>query len=340
MTFSDISKAVYRRVKLADVPSSADSTRIQQFINLWYRRILAMPGMDQLRDTTVTFATVASQKKYGLPQALVKIRDIYDLTNQRRVLPRTLDYIRNVDPGLTAISSFVEYWVPLNGWCATQVELAATGVGLWVASSSASDTTQRAYLETTRLGGVIGGTAMSAGTLLTGTTRVQVGTLSDHIEIVKFYVDAVGVGTISVYDAASSGNLLSTIQIGRTSARYYMIQLHPTPGAAVTLSVDCQRAIQDMVQPTEEPLLPEDFHEALMHLGTYEEWLNRDDDRAGKPDPKNSNRGTGEYGRGMDIVRDLRHFVLTSPDEIPVQRGPRGQAQRTSRLGGWFPSGT
>lgn len=329
MTFAQISQAVYRRVKLADTPSSTDSTRIQQFINLWYRELLATPGMDQLRDTTLTFATVNTQKKYGLPQALVKVRDIYDLTNQRRILPRTLDYIRNVDPGLTATSSFVENWVPLNGWGAEAVELTSTGVPLYVVSSSASDTTQKAYVETVRLGGVSGGTAVSAGTAVNGTTRVQIGTLSDHIEVVKFYIDLVGVGAISLYDAAAAGNLLSTIQIGRTSARYYMIQLYPTPGAAVTLSVDCQRSIQDMVQPTEEPLLPEDFHHALVHLATYEEWMNRSDDRA-----------KAEYGRGVKIVGDLRHYVLTSPDEIPVQRGPRGVPQRVSRLGGYYPAGT
>lgn len=329
MTFSDLSKAVYRRVKLADTPSPTDSTRIQQFINLWYREILALPGMDQLRDTTLTFATVAAQKKYGLPQALTKIRDIYDLANQRRVLPRTMDYIRNVDPGLSSTSSTVENWIPLNGWSAEAQELTSTGVGLWAVSSSASDTAQKVYVETTRLGGVTGGTAVAAGTTLTGTTRVAIGSLTDHIEIVKFYVTAVGVGTISLYDAATNGNLLSTIQIGKTSARYYMIQLWPTPGAAVTLSVDCQRSIQDLVQSTEEPLLPEDFHHALIHLATYEEWLNRGDSRA-----------KDEYGRGMKIVGDLRHYILTSPDQIPVQRGPRGTMERISRLGGYYPAGT
>ncbi len=337
MTFSDISKAVYRRVKLADTPSSTDSTRIQQFINLWYREILAMPGMDQLRDTTITFATVATQKKYGLPQALVKIRDVYDLSNQRRVLPRTLDYLRNVDPGLTATSSTVENWIPLNGWGAEAVELTSTGVGLWAVSSSASDTTQRVFVETTRLGGVSGGTAVSAGTLITGTTRVQIGSLTDHVEIVKFYISAAAVGTISLYDAASNGNLLSTIQIGRTSARYYMIQVYPTPGAAITLSVDCQRSIQDMVQATEEPLLPEDYHHILVHLACYEEWLNRDDTRALReynPDPR------GIKGHANILLDNLRHFLLTSPDEIPVQRGPRGTPQRVSRLGGYFPAGS
>lgn len=316
-------------MKFADSPSTVDVTRIQQYLNLWYRELLASPGMDQLRDTTVTFATVNAQKKYGIPQALVKIRDVYDLVNQRLVLPRTLDWLRNTDPGLSATSATIENWIPLNGWGAQAVELTATGVGLWAASSSASDTTQKVYVETTRLGGVSGGTAVSAGTTLTGTTRVQIGTLTDHIEIVKCYVSAVGVGAISLYDAAAAGNLVSTIQIGRTSARYYLIQLYPTPSAVVTLSVDGQRAIQDLVQTTEEPLLPEDFHHALVHLATYEEWLNRGDDRAKL-----------EYARGMKLVGDLRHAVLTSPDAIPVQRGPRGTAQRVSRLGGSYPAGS
>ena len=329
MTFTTLSTAVYRRVKLADSPSATDVTRIQQYINLWYRELLALPGMDQLRDTTLTFATVANQKKYGLPQALTKVRDIYDLTNQRRILPRTLDYIRNVDPGLTAVSSFSENWIPLNGWSAEAVELTSTGVGLWVASSSASDTTQKAYVETTRLTGISGGTAVAAGTTVNGVTRVAIGSLTDHIEIVKFYLNAVGVGTISLYDAAAAGNLVSTIQIGHTSARYYMIQLYPTPSAVTTLSVDCQRAIQDLVQATEEPLLPEDFHHALVHLACYEEWMNRGDDRAKE-----------EYTRGMKIVTDMKHYLLTSPDAIPVQRGPRGVPERISRLGSYFPGGT
>lgn len=337
MTFTQISQAVYRRVKLPDTPSTTDSTRIQQFINQWYRRILAMPGMDQLRDTTVTFATVANQKKYGLPQALVKIRDVYDLTNQRRILPRTLDYIRNVDPGLTAISSFSENWIPLNGWGAEIMELASTGVPLYVASSSPTDTTQRVFVETTRQFGVSGGTAVAAGTLLTGTTRVQIGTNTDHVEIVKFYLDTVAVGAISLYDAAINGNLLSTIFKGRTNARFYMIQLYPTPSAVTTITVDCQRAIQDLVQPTEEPLIPEDFHDVLVHLGTYEEWMNRDDSRALReynPDPR------GTKGVANIILDNLRHYLLTSPDEIPVQRGPRGMPPRTSRLGGYFPAGS
>lgn len=329
MTFQAIQQAVYRRVKLPDSPSAADSTRIKQFINLWYRRLLAMPGMDRFRDTTLTFASVANQKKYGLPQAISRVRDIYDLTNQRRVLPRTMDYLRNVDPGLTATSSFVENWIPLNGWGAELVELTSTGVGLWVVSDNAADTTIKVFVETIRLGGVRAGTAVSGGTLVTGTARAAIGSLTDHIEVVKFYVDVAPAGTLSLMDAAAAGNTLSQITPGRTQARYFMLQLYPTPGAAVTYSVDCQRAIEDLVQATEEPLIHEDYHHALVHLATADEWQNRNDDR-----------WKDERADGMNIVSDMRHAVTTTPDELAVQRGPRGTPQRVSRLGGYFPSST
>src|SRR5206468_1068534 len=144
----------------------------------------------------------------------------------------------------------------------------------------------------------------------------------DHIEVVKFYLDAVGAGTISLYDAAAAGNLLSSITPGRTSARYYMLQLYPTPSAAVTLSVDCQRAIQDLVNPTEEPLLHEDFQMALVHGAAYDEWRTRSDDRA-----------KIERAEMEEVLSDLRQYVLTNPDEIAVQRGPRGSESNPSRLG-------
>lgn len=337
MNFGAIQTAVYRRVKLADSPSATDATRIKQFINLWYRNVLASPGMDRCRDTTLTFATIVNQKKYGLPQAISKVRSIFDLTNQRRIWPRTLDYVRNVDPGLTAVSSYTENWIPLNGWGAEAQELTSTGVPLYVVSDNAGDTTQKVFVETTRLNGVRAGTAVSGGTAVNGTTRVQIGTLSDHIEVVKFYSDIAPTGTLSLYDAASNGNLLSQITPGRTQARYFMIQLYPTPSAAVTLSVDCQRSMEDLVNSTEEPLFHEDFHTLLVHLACYEEWTVRDDSRALRefnPDPR------GPKGTANRIWDSLRQYMDTDPDAIPVQRGARGTPERVSRSGGYFPAGT
>lgn len=329
MNLLALQQAVYRRVKLPDAPSAADVTRITEFLNQRHRTILGMPGMDQFRDGPVlTFATVANQAKYGLPQALSRIRDLYDLTNQRRITRQSLDWLRQTDPGLSAVSSFSEYWVPLPGWGATKVELTATGVPLYVVSDNAGDV-QKAYVETTRLGGVIAGTAVSGGTTVTGLTRAQIGTLSDHIGVTKFYLSAVAVGTVSIYDAAAAGTLLASITPGRTTSRYYMIQLYPTASAAVTISIDAQLKIQDLVTATEEPLLHEDFHMALVHGAACDEWTLRSDDRW-KSEQKAMN----------DLLSDLTQYVQTSPDDIAVQRGPRGTPYNTSRLGSYFPSGT
>lgn len=329
MNFLAISQAVYRRVKLPDIPVAADVTRIQQFINQRYRRLLAKPGMERFRDTTLTFASVANQKKYGLPQALSRVRDIYDLTNQRRVYPQSMDWLRNTDPGLTATSTTTsQYWIPLNGWGAELMEMTSTGTGLWVVSDNALDV-QKAYVETTRLGGVRAGTAVTAGTTVNGLTRVAIGTKTDHIEVVKFYLNTVAVGTVSLYDAATNGNLIASITPGRTQARYFMLQLYPTPGSAITYSVDGQRSLEDLVNDTEEPLFPEDYHDYLVHIACADEWINRNDDRAG-----------GEMAQAKEILSDLRHNVLTTPDELTVQRGRRGGGERMSRLGSNFPAGT
>jgi hypothetical protein len=329
VTFLDIQQAVFRRAKLQDVPSIVDQTRIRQFINQRYRQVLTKPGLDQLRDTTLSFQTVPGQMKYGLPQALASVRDVYDLTNQRRILPRSVDWLRNTDPGLTAISSFCEHWIPIHGWGAELQELTKGGVPLFVASDSAADTTQHAFVETARVGGVRSMTAVAGGTLLAGTTRVPIGTLADHVKIVKFYLDTVPAGNVSLYDAATGGNLLSTITMGRMNARYYMLQLYPTPGASVTITVDGQRMIQDLVNPTEEPLIPEDFQMLLVHGAMYDEWRNRDDSRA-----------NDELAEFQVILADMRHKIMNTPDLIWVQRGDRGTSERISRLGGYFPPQT
>jgi hypothetical protein len=324
MNLLSLQQAVYRRVKLADSPSSADVTRITQFINLWHRRILAAPGMDRLRDTTLTFNTVVGQAQYGLPQALTRIRNLYDLVNQRRILPMAVEELRTLDPGLTAVAATVYRWLPLNGWAATQQILTQTGVPLWAVSSSASDTTQNVYVEAIRLGGVRAG--MVGPTTLNGTTRVQVDSNTDYIDVVKFFANTVPVGVISLYDAQTNGNLLAQITPGRTQARYFMIQLYPSPSAVLTISVDCQRAIEDLTLPQEDPLLPEDYHQVLVHAACYEEWLNRSDDRAEK-----------ELQDTTALIAQMRHYLLTNPDEIPVQRGSRGWGERMSRLGGYYP---
>ena len=64
--------------------------------------MLAIPGMERLRDDTITFASVASQPRYTLPQNVARIKAITDRANMRRIQFLSLDQLRSLDPGQTA----------------------------------------------------------------------------------------------------------------------------------------------------------------------------------------------------------------------------------------------
>lgn len=324
MNLTTIQKRIYRRCGLSDTPATADVTRILDFINEWYRETLSAPGLDSLRETTLTLTTVAGQAQYGLPQAISRVHDpIFDVTNQRCIYEKSLEWLRMVDPGLTATSATVDYWIPFKGWGATAQQLATTGKPLYVVSDSASDGAgTTAHVETVRLGGIRAGDTSVA---MNGVTRAQLGSKSDHIEVTKFWLTVAAVGTVSLYDASSSGNLIAQITPGRTNARYFMLQFYPTVSAALSLSIDCQRTIEDLTLPFEEPLLHEDYHWLLVYGPLSEEMEKRDSDQAEKYEK-----------RARKLISDLRHNLY--PQEIAVQRGPEGQPERVSRLGGWFPA--
>lgn len=324
MNLTTIQKRIYRRCGLADTPATADITRILDFINEWYRETLSAPGMDRLRDTTLSLTTVASQAQYGLPQAISRIHDpIFDVTNQRCIYEKSLAWLRMVDPGLTATSATVDYWIPLRGWGATAQTIAASGKPLYVVSDSASDGVgTTAHVETVRLGGIRAGDTSVA---MNGVTRAQLGAKGDHIEVTKFWLTAAAVGTVSLYDASSSGNIIAQITPGRTNARYFMIQLYPTVSAALSLSIDCQRTIEDLTLPNEEPLMHEDYQWLLVYGALSEEMEKRD-----------STQATKYEKRARKLQSDLRHNLY--PQEIAVQRGPMGSPEAVSRLGGWFPA--
>lgn len=320
MTFNQIELDVFRRLNYADSPASAVKTRIDGFINQRHRRILSMPGLSRLRDDTLPLTTIANTATYAMGPAVSRIKAIFDAaTNQTRLTERTLSWVRTVDPGSNPGTP--EAWIPLSLRQVQTQPSAATG--LWAVSTSASDT-QNVFIETVRTGGY---PHQSSATALTGTTRVQIGTLTDHIEIDKFYVSAAAAGAISLYDAAAQGNELARIPIGGTYGRYLTIRLWPTPSSAWTFSVDYTRELYDMVNATDEPLLPPDFHYLLAVGARIDEYEKLDDDRAVK--------AQGEWDRG---IARLQNYVLNSPDYIIV---PGGASQvKESNLGSWYPAGS
>jgi hypothetical protein len=295
--------------------------RIRRSINDWHRRALTIPGLTRLRDTTITFPTVASQAKYSLPQTISKILNIYEpTTNRIRLVERSVDWLRNM-PSTT--SGVPEAWIPFGYTPITQLPALT---GLWVVSSSASDTMQKAYVEGVRSGGYLDTPSTTA---LNGTTRVAVGTNTDYVDVLQFALDLPPTGSVSLYDAAASGNELARIPPRMLGSRYYSILLWPSPSSAWTLYVDHSRVITELIQATDTPLLPEDFHYLLgvgARMNEYE--------YKGQPQMMTAMRADWELG-----IRNLRDFVENNADYIVIP-GQQPRGTRFSNIGSWYPPGT
>lgn len=98
MTRTELEQAVYRRLgKNTSSVDTATQTRIRHFLNQQHRRILSMPGMSLLRETSTTFPSVANQSNYTLNSAYA-IRRIRELTNDRILAQISMDEYRRLEP--------------------------------------------------------------------------------------------------------------------------------------------------------------------------------------------------------------------------------------------------
>jgi hypothetical protein len=292
---------VYRRMTYTSSPPAGEITRLTSFLNTTHRQLLGIPGLDALRNDTITFASVASQAYYGLPPSVARIEGITDRTTLLRLRPMALADLRVFDPGVVATGAPDSY-IPRG---LQQVAVQSTApTGLWAQSTSAGDT-QNAFIETVRTGGY---RHVGAAVALTGVTRVALSGLVDHVEVTKFYLSSAAVGAVSLYDAAAAGVELARIPIGGTYARYQGVQLYPTPASAITYHVDYVRTIPEMTNGTDEPLLPEDFHWLLVEGALLKEWTKRDDDRR--------HDAQREYARGVSA---LKYFLTCQADDLPAR---------------------
>lgn len=323
MTLTQILAELYRDLDFASTPASEVSTRLTAYVNQTLQEITGAPGVAEWvarNEPQPTIASVASQAVYAVPSALDRVNAIIDRTNDRRLTAQSADWYRSVQPDPTSDTGTPTDYVPF-GFQAVAVQPSAA-TGLWAVSTSASDTTQSVKIETVRTSGV----PYSGAATLTGTTRIQVGTSTDHEQVTKFYVSAVGVGDIKLYTASSGGTLLGTIAIGQTFARYYSFALWPTPADVLTYHVDGERPLPEMSNGTDEPPFPVRFHQLLVDGALMREYSKRDDDtryqRAGQ--------------RYQKRLSDFRYFVTCPPDFLPVSGSNR---LSISRLGASFPDG-
>lgn len=321
MTFLNIKQRLARRLnKNAAALDTLTSARLGDFINESHREILSEAGMAKLRDAVLTFSTVASQQPYALPeQGIAKINRIWTPTNPRRLIKRSLAWLREVDAQAATIAGLPIYWIPLSYvQVATQP---ADASEIFVKSTAAGDTTQTCYIE----GIITGGYRRTASVVLTGTTAVTLSaSITNFIEIDKCYLSATAVGTVTLHEDSGSGTELARIAIGDLYARYLSFLLYLTPSAVETMYVDITRGINDMVNDTDEPLIPEDFHDLLLDMAELKELTKGDDEK----------RYTIVEAHRVKRRKELRDWLFCGGDADDSREDEQG-----SNLGAWYPAG-
>jgi hypothetical protein len=130
---------------------------------------------------------------------------------------------------------------------------------------------------------------------------------------------------VTLHEDASGGTELSRIAIGDVRAQFHQFQLYLTPSAVITYTADVLRAIPDMANSTDEPLLPEDFHDLLLDMAEQADLRKADD--------------PGRWAMLRDSIRDgdqaLSSFLVGHPDWRPTFGGDPAEF---SSLGAWFPA--
>lgn len=326
MTLSQILDRVCRRFGYLGTPLPQEiTTRLTDYINESHRELCAMPGMDKLRDDVMAITAYTGIARTGLPPIVARINAITDRTNNVKLEQVPLRQLRIMDPAQRMIGGYPQRFAFIGRQAVYRQPGGSTPAasGVWAASTAAGDTTPKVYVESVVTGGVPNMTLV-AGTVLTGTARVQIGTLTTHLEVTKFYVDVPCTGTVSLYDAAVAGNELAAIPIGHRNSRYQAVEWSPIQQQDTTEYVDFQRQITDLQDASDEPILPPDFHELLVLGASLREFKSTDDSRY--------DQTLQEYER-MKVA--LKNFVMNNGDRVSSLRPIR---QPWSILGGNYPA--
>ncbi len=312
---------MYRKLRYTTAPPTQIITRLTDSLNETYREILALPGVERLRDDLIPVVAFANKARSGLPYTVARIENMTDRTNNFKLKQLPVKDLRIMDAAQSTTGGYpLRYSVVGNQAVIIQP---AAATGLWVASSAAGDTTQKVFVESLVTGGYPQ-QSIAGGTALNGVTRVAIGLLTSHINVEKFYLDAAAVGHVSLYDAAAAGNELARIPIGVTFSRYLAVEWWPIPTADITETADITRQIFDLANGTDEPLLPLDYH-YLVPLGAMiKEYELLDDGRLSV--------ARQDYERGTS---KLRGWVMNDGDQLASLRPV---VTRWNNLGGSYPA--
>lgn len=329
MTFSDILADVYRNLGEPSSPATATVTRLKAYVNEAMRVMYSDPALAErlirnVQDVTatMTITSVASQARYVVRDAAAKILSIADRTNDRVLLPMSVQDYREVNPDPSAYTGTPTHYVVIGRVGVHSVPSNASEI---FAKSTAAGDTQNITARFIRTGGV----RVNLTKALTGTVAVSFDTgFTDVVDVQDVFLSTAAAGTITVHEDSGVGTELASIPIGATRARYTGVYLWPTPSAANTYAVDYRHDISDMTADNDEPLLPSDFH---FLLSIYAQWkhlgIKSDDTRAALLEQ--------EWQRGL---QRLRYFLSTQNYDIPV--AGRQRRHGYSRLGGFYPADT
>jgi hypothetical protein len=331
MTFLELQNDALDAVLAINTGTSSEPrTRIKRGINAWQRRILGRPGFGRLlRDTERTLTSVSGQAIYGFGPPFGRLNGIVDPTNRWPLIERDLAWLRAQDAGLSISGTPIAYIV--RGWAPTQIP-PTDASQIWAAlSASGTDPIVWQFL-------LSDGTQISGTTAATGTSYVQLGTASTVVEILDLRYATTTTGRIlTVREDSSTGTILGQIGppiIATTGtapvaarARYLRVQLWPTPTAAIAYRCDITREIADMVDDTDEPLLPPDFHFVLSLGAQHDEFRRMSDDRLSGV--------RSDLEQGLQGLNRWLWDLPSSYGDTPYRRH-----QRMSTLGPWFASGT
>lgn len=293
--------------------------RCIDYLNDGQRKILSAKRFARLRDAVIPLTSVAEQADYVVIGMSKPLR-IWDTTNQWNLSEMSEEQYRVNN--VTAVSGTPEFFVWRGLKAVAKQPSDASSV--FVKSTAAGDTTQTCYIE----GVITGGYQRSVSVTLTGTTAVNVSSaVSTWIRIDKFYLSAVGAGTITLHEDSGSGTELAQIVIGQTSTPYQQLTLWRTPSAVISYLMDVTREITDLAQDTDVPILPSDFHDVLLSYAKREECAHLNDTRFVICDKDYTTR-TNQLAYWMAESGTGRRFGLGRPP------------QRPSQLGSWYPAGT
>lgn len=320
MTLNELELDLYRRLNYATAPATEVTTRLRALINETQNEILSEPGMGSLLNGSLTFASVADTPQYSLPQAAARVKTIYEITNDRKLDRRSLEWYRTIYPDTAAVTGVPDTFVDLG---LTSIAVQPASATELFADSTAAGDTGTAYIEGWRTSGYFNSNTV----VMTGTTGVTFdAAITDWVFLSKFYISAAAVGAVTLQTTAAGGTILATIPIGQTYARYRRIALVPTPSSAITYTLDFEWDAQNMANANDEPLLPLRFHRLLTLGARMKEYEKKDDARYIKT--------AATYARGLD---ELKFYLFT---QAAAGANLRGHTRRgLSTLGAQYPAG-